>query len=317
MQPTGHQLHVDQPLTQISIAYSNPLYIADTICPVVTVKKQSDIVPKFNQSFWFRDEAKRRAPGTASRGGGWTNDVTDTYFCARWSYRYEIADDDRDNTDEPWNLEENGSRFVSDKLQMRREVGFSTDFFKTGVWGLDRVGGTDFTQWSDYGGSTPLVDVTVSMDNVEARIGREAGSLVIGKQVWVQLKWHPDLIDSIKYTQKGTISVDLAASLFELKHLLVGRSIYTTSPRGTAEANVTYTRIWGKHALLLYVPDAPALMTPAACYAIVWNRVPNAIQYVKRMRNEEREVDIIEGNSYFVQKATATKAGEFLQNAVA
>jgi hypothetical protein len=317
MNPTARDLHVDSLLTNISIAYRNPSYIADMIFPLVTVMKQSDIVPKYDQSHWFRNGAKMRAPGTKSQGGGWTVDTSDTYFAARRSFRVEIADDDRDNTDQPFNLDRDGTEFVTDKMQLAREVAFATDFFKTGVWGDDDTGGTDFTQWSDYASSSPLVDITRYQDAVEGRIGREPNKLVLGKQVWSSLKWHPDLIDTIKHTQTAMMTVNLAAALMELESIMIGRAIVTNDEEGTAEASVTYTRVWGKNALLLYVPDRPSLMTPAAGYTFVWQRVASALQYIKRMRDEEREVDIIEGNSYFDQKATATKAGQFLASAVA
>lgn len=316
-QPTASDLHVDQLLTNISLAYKNEAYIADQIFPIVPVEKQSDRVPKYDQSFWFRDQAQLRAPGTKSQGGGFKVDTSDTYFSDRFSFRFEISDDVRGNTDMPFNLDRDGTEFVTDKLQMRREVAFAGAFFTTGVWAADRVGGTDFTQWSDYASSSPLVDITTFQDNVEGRIAREPNTLVMGKQVYSQLKWHPDLIDMIKYTQRGQLTPELIASLLEVDRLLIGRSIYTTSLEGTAEASVTYSRIWGKNALLLFVPPAPSLLTPAAGYTFVWRRVAGAIQYIKRMRDEEREIDIIEGNSYFDQKVTASRAGEFLSAAVA
>jgi hypothetical protein len=68
---------------------------------------------------------------------------------------------------------------------------------------------------------------------------------------------------------------------------------------------------------MLYVPARPSLMTPAAGYTFVWQRVPSAQQYIKRFRDEEREVDIIEGNSYFDQKKTGAAAGLFMQNVIA
>ena len=125
------------------------------------------------------------------------------------------------------------------------------------------------------------------------------------------------MIDTIKYTQRGQISTEIAASLFEVSKFLVGRAIQTVTPEGTAEASVVYTRIWGKNALLIFVPDRPSLLTPAAGYTFNWNRVPNANQFMKRMRDEEREVDIIEGNSYFDQKLIVPNAGVFLSGAVA
>ena len=316
-QPSSLDLHVDQLLTSMSIGYKNDTYIADSLFPMIPVNRQSNIVPKYNQSHWFRDDARMRAPGTKSEGGGFTVDTTDKYFCDRYSYRYEIDDEVRDNADEPFNLDRDATFFVTDKLQMRREVAFAGAFFTTGVWGTDKVGATDFTKWSDYASSDPLVNMESFKDTMETKIAQTPNTMVMGRQVWAQLKFHPDLIDTIKYTQRGVLTTELVASLLEIDRLEIGRAIYTTSVEGTAEGSVSYSRIWGKNALLMYTPAAPSLMTPAAGYTFVWRRVPNALQFMKRMRDEEREVDIIEGNSYFDQKITASNAGLFLSNAVA
>lgn len=316
MRPTAQQVHVDQLLTNLSIGYRNKSYIADQIFPVVPVTKQSNIIPNYDQSHWFRNDATQRRAGSKSARGGWTVDNSKTYFAQRYSFGHEIDDETRDNSDEPYNMDRDATYFVTDKLLMTREVAFAGTHFTTGVWAQDKAGGVDFTQWSDYGASTPLLDITNYKDSIEGRIAIEANNIVMGKQVWVPLKWHPDLIDTIKYTQRGQLSVDLVAGLMEVDKIHVGRAIQTTSPDGTAEASVSYSRIWGKHLLLIYVPSAPSLMTPAAGYTFVWQRVASALQYIKRMRDEEREVDIVEANSYFAQVKTGSNAGLFMQNVV-
>lgn len=314
---TGRDVHVDQLLTQMSVGYKNPAYIADELAPLVPVKKRSDIVPKYDQSHWFRNQAALRAPGTKSRRGGFSVDNTDTYYCHRYSFGFEIPDDIADNTDQPYDLDRDGVEFVTDKMQMCREVNFATNFFATSKWGTDKTGGSDFTRWSDYGGSNPLVDISSFQDTLEGKIAREGNAAVFGKQTWTQLKWHPDVIDTIKYTQKAQMTIDLFAALIEVAKVYIGRAIYTTDAMGTAEASVSYTRIWGKHGLLLYVPPRPSLMAPAAIYTFVWQRIASAFQYIKRMRNEEKEINIIEGNSYFAQKQTSSAAGLFMSTAVA
>lgn len=315
--PTSTQVHVDQLLTNLSIGYRNQAYIADDVFPIVPVNKQSNIIPNYDQSHWFRDEATIRRAGTKSERGGWTVNNSDTYFCQRYSFGKDVDDETRDNADQPYDLDRDATMYVTDKLMMTREVQFAGSFFKTSVWGTDKVGGTDFTVWSDYGGSSPLVDITNYKDVVEGKIAIESNKLIMGKQVWVQVKWHPDLIDTIKYTQKGQLGPDIAQSLFEVEKMHIGRAIKTTTADGTAESSVSYSRIWGKNILLLYVPASASLLTPAAGYTFVWQRVPNALQYIKRMRDEEREVDIIEANSYFAQKKTGANAGLFMSGVVA
>lgn len=316
-EPTGYDLHVNQLLTNMSIGYKNDMYIADEMFPDVQVVKQSDIIPQYNQSPWFRDTAHLRAPGTASRGGGFTVDNTMTYYCNRYSYRFEIPDEFRSNTDAPYNMDRDGTMFATDKLMLNRELSFATNIFKTGVWTTEKTGGTDFVQWSDYASSTPLRDFTDYHDSMEALIAREPNMTTMGKQVWSQIKWHPDVIDTIKYTQTAQMTVGMFAALIEVPRVLIGRGIYTTTAEGTAEGSVTYSRIWGKNVLSLYVPASPSLFTPSAGYTIVWNRVQNAKQYMKQMRDEEREVDILEANSYYTHKVTSGKSGVFMASAVA
>jgi hypothetical protein len=41
-QPTMHQVHLDAAMSNISIAYRNPAYVADQVFPIVRVQKQSD-----------------------------------------------------------------------------------------------------------------------------------------------------------------------------------------------------------------------------------------------------------------------------------
>jgi hypothetical protein len=311
--PLGESLHIDGLLTPISIGYRNSMYIAGEIFPDVIVNKRSDLIPKYDQSHWFRDAATLRAPGTKSVGGGFTVG-TQAYFAQRYSYRFEITDEDRDNTDAPFDLDRDGALFVADKIMLRKEKAFVDAWFKTGVWGVDKVGTTDFVKWSDYGGSAPLLDLATWQEEVSAKIAVDPMHVAMGSQVWASLKWHPDMIDTVKYTQVGKVSIDTLITLSDLTRVHVGRALITASPEGTAEASVSYTRLWGDNLLLYYRPERPSLFSPCAGYNFVWGRVPGASMYTKRFRDEERETDIIEGNTYFDYEQTSKNAGLFVSD---
>ena len=318
-QPVPSDVHVDTLLTNLSIAYRNAGYIAPEMFPDAPVGKQSDKLPAYNQSFWFRDDAKVRAPGTASTGGGFTVDTSATYFCNRYSRRFEVADELRSNADPVFaNLDGDATEFVTDKLMMKREIQFATTFFTTSVWGTDVTGGTDFTQWSDYGGSNPVVDMDTWKDTVEAKIGIEPMKAAIGKQGWLQAKNHPALLDRIKYTQRAQVTADQAASLFEIDRLLIGRSIYTTTIEGTAEGSVTYTRIWGKALLLLYVTDRPSLLRPSAGYTFRWTPQDGGMGggIVETYREDDRKSDRHEIQFAFQHKVVSAICGAFFSTVV-
>jgi len=317
-QPTQQSLHVDTLATSASVAFSNEPndYVADKLFPVLPVMKQSGIIAWINQSAWFRDEARLRAPGTKSIGGGYTVDNTKKYYCDRYSFRHEVPDEVRDNADQPYDQDRLAARFVTDKLFMARELAFATNVFTTSVFDSDQ---TIAVVWSNYSGSSPLTEIQGWRDSLQGSLGRDPTAFVIGRQVWTQLKYHPDVVDLLKYTSpiKGPIDTGVFASMIEVENVYVGNGIYTSTKEGTAESSVSYSRIWGKNALLMYVPKNPALEEPAAGYTVVWQRVPGALQYIKRMRNEETETDIFEANSYYQQKVLSGKAGTVCASVVA
>jgi hypothetical protein len=313
----------DPVLTNALIGYRHPMRIADLLFPRIRTTERGGIIGKVKQSDFFRNNAALRATGDKSRRGGFRTDITNTYFCQRYSWGEEIADDDRRaSMGSPFDLDVLKSKKASDALSLQREIALAAAYFTTSKWGADKVAGTDYQAWSDYAGSSPLTDVADWKDQIEGKIGSEGNVLTLGKQVWVKLRWHPDLIDSIKHTQVGQVSEALAAQLMELEQLLIGRSIYTTSSEDTAEASVSYSRVWGKHALVTYrsvTAAAPPIGDPTAGLTITWDAtgIPDALEYIKRMRDEEREVDIFEVNSYYAQVQTESRAGIFAQNAVA
>ena len=312
-QPTVNDVHVDQLLSNVAISYRNTDYVADQHFPVVPVNKQSNVYASFDQSAWFRDEAAQRSPGTLARVSGYPVTTSNQYYCHNYALSKSIPDEVRENEDSVMQSDRRAVEFVSDKLMLQRERKFVTDFFTTSVWGTDKTGGSDFTVWSNYAGSSPLTDFEGWMETVEGKIAKTPVQFTIGREVWTQLKWHPDVVDSIKYTQKGLASVDLVASLFGIGKILIGKSLVTTDKEGTAEASVTYSRVWGKHGLLLYVPTAPALDEPAAGYTFVWNRPGKpGLMTTYRFRDDRARTDYFEVETFYDQKLTSSNAGLFV-----
>src|SRR5512139_2324263 len=202
-QPDIRDAHVDQLLTILSHAYMNEAenYIADKVFPVIPVRKQSARIAKYTKADWFRDEAALRSPGTESAGTGFTVDTTDTYFCDNFAVHKDIADEVRENTDAPYDPDLEATMLVTDRLLLRREIAFATDFMTTSVWATDS--NKVAAPWSDYGTGDPISDVETGKDTIHKVTAREANKIVIGREVWSKLKHHPDFIERIKYTQRG------------------------------------------------------------------------------------------------------------------
>jgi hypothetical protein len=87
MRPTPSDVHVNAPLTNISIAYIQRAtqFIADRVFPIVPVTKQSDRYFVYTRADWLRSEVQLRGPASESAGGGWVLDNTPTYFADVWA----------------------------------------------------------------------------------------------------------------------------------------------------------------------------------------------------------------------------------------
>lgn len=321
-QPDVRDVYVNKLATDISVAYRNAEYIADQIFPYVFVDQPTGLVAAYDQSPWFRDEARKRAPGTESYRGGWTVTTSASFTCENFSYAHDIPDEVRMAQQEPFDQDRDAIELVTNKLLLKRELSWVTDFFNTSKWTTDKTGGSDFTKWSDYGASSPITDIRTYRRTVRQLVAVRPNVLVLGDLTWDRIADHPDFIERIKGAASAgnpaIVTRQLAASVLELDRVLVGTSMYTTTAEGVAEASVTYTDLWGDDALLLYVTDRPSLMSPSAGYTFIWRAAVNgrAPQYMRRIRDDKAMTDIFDGHTWFDQKALVTRAGLFMSDAV-
>ncbi len=319
MNPDVADLHVNGLLTNLSIGYMNAAYIADRVFPLVGVNKQSDLIPEYDKSFWFRNDARIRAPGADLHYLEYKVTKSDTYFCHNYEAAKRISDAEVANADAPFSPERDATRFVTDKLQMQREVAFSTDFMTTGIWGTDDTGATD---WDDFAGSNPIDDIATAARTIRQAIGIRPNKLVVGDIVWDALKQHPLLLDRISggasNASPANVTKALVASLFEIDEILVASAIKTATDEGVAEASATYSDIIDDDALLIYVAPSPTLFTPTAGVTFYWRPMVNgaAAQYIRRFRDEERGALVIDGQSYYDQKKLVKAAGYFFSDVV-
>jgi hypothetical protein len=329
--PTQADLHVNVPLTNVSVAHlQDPNdFIARKLFPTVPVKKQSDLYWKFSKSDLRRTDVKRRAPGTKAPGTGWKNN-TDSYFAHPYSVRKDIDDPTKANADSPWDLEKISTQNLTSQLLINQDLEWSETFFAASVWETEYTGVStapttgEFLQW-DQAGSDPISEVSEWVIRFRELNGRKPNKMVLGADVMRVLKQHPDIIDRIKYTQKGIVTEDLIATLFDVEQILVAYASYTDvaeiNDAKAQDAAADYSFITdSKSALLCYTPSAPALQTPAAGYTFAWTGLysgNSAGIKVKRYRLEEIESDVIEASMAYDMKVVSPDMGIFIEDAVA
>lgn len=109
------------------------------------------------------------------------------------------------------------------------------------------------SQWSDKANSNPIGDISTAREAVRSTVGLYPNTLVLSAKAFAQLKDHPQLTDRIKYTQRGVLTAELIAAILDIPRVVVGGAI-SFDDTGAA------TDLWGKHAVLAYVPPNPSTM---------------------------------------------------------
>lgn len=327
MNPTPGDVHVNAPLTNISIAFlqSASNFVATKVFPNIPVQKQSDRYYVYERGDFNRDEMQLRAPGTASAGGGYTLDNTPTYFANRYSFHKDIPDEVRANADAVLAPDREATEFVTHKALIKREKLFSNTYFKTGVWTNEVAGvtgtpsGAQFKKWSDAA-STPIENVRAGKRTIAQSTGFEPNKLVVGRAVYDALLDHPEIIDRLKYGQTAgspaMAGSQALASLFGVDEILVMNAIENTSAEGAA---ASHAFIGGNHCLLTYSTRAPGLMTPTAGYTFSWTGLMGAGNDGNRIRSfrmEDIGSDRIEIDMCFDMKLVSGDLGQFWKDAV-
>lgn len=322
-QPTKGDVFVSVPLTNVLVAYIQQAsnFIATKVFPNIPVQAPQGRYWTYPKSEWFRDEAQERAPGTESVGSGYTVDNTPTYDCRVYAWHKDVPDQVRAAADPILNLDADASRLVATRLLMKREAIWVSKFFTDDIWTRQVTGvnsspsGAQCLRW-DVTNSTPIEDINAESIRMAEQTGYRPNTLVVSPYVFNVLRNHPSVLDRIKYTQRGLVTQDLLASLFEVDQFLVPFATRNTAAEGETDSMNFF---YGKSALLMYTPSAPSMMSPAAGYTFSWTGLIGGEAMgarIKKIREELKESDRIEGQMAFDMKLVCQDVGAYFKTVI-
>lgn len=329
--PKMQDAHIDRALTNMSVAYMQDAaaFIADKVFPIMPVKRQSDVFYQYSKADFMRDEAKVRGAGTESAGGDYGVEAQAPYYCRKHSFHKDVTEEERSNYDEPLDADRDANDFISQKMLIRREVEWASRFFTTGIWGREIEGaaaaaaavpGTSFEKviYFDSATSNPIKVITDAGVQMASETSYKPNVLVLSPYVFNALKNHEDILDRIKYTQKGIVTTDLLATLFEVEKVVVAWSVVNSAAQG-ADAAVDF--IMGKHALLCYSNPKPALKKPSAGYIFAWTGLAQSGAFGNRIIRLPMDMlgigtERIEGEIAFDAKLVCADMGVFFKDIV-
>jgi len=326
---TASQVHIDQPLTNLTVAYlqSQDNFIADKVFPNVPVDKKTNRYYIYDRENFFRNEVQPRAPRTRSQRVGMSISNA-TYTCDVRSLSTDFDFETLANADTALDIRRGASEMLTHNLLIDREKRFMSTFFGTSIWTTEYTGvanadndtAAEVTQWDDYTNSTPIVDVTTARRAMQvASGGFKPNKMVVTRDVHDTLVNHPDVLARINggatVTNTALVTQAKLAEIFEVAEYYIVDAIENTAKEGLAES---LAFVATKKAALYYAPQSAGLMVPSAGYNFTWNELDNASGYGIDIRSYtgdflrvEGVAELLEANMAYDQKVVGADLGVF------
>ncbi len=297
--PSGSgDVHVDEILTQVSVAWPNNGLVGQRLFPTVTVRKQSDKYYVFGREMWLPEDGDVRAPGSVANEIPGLKVSTDTYYAQEHSLQVPVTDEERENSDSPLAPDRDGTELVTQRVMLGREVAMknlATTVANYSSGNTVTLSGTD--QWDDYVNSDPIGDMRTGKSTIHGRIFLEPTLMVAPYEVMTVLEDHPDFLERIKYSERGIFTPELLGAVLGIREIVVPGAGMNTANAGQPP---TLAYVWGKDVIMAYVPERAGLRIPAYGYEFAWGR-----QFVDRWREEPRVSDLIRVRRRYDLKLTA------------
>lgn len=303
----GGGVHVDVALTNISIAWPNNEFVGNRLLPQVLVNKQSNFYYVYNREAWAVDPGgDLRAPGTVANEIPGMTVSTQPYFAKEHALQTPVTDEERENAGSPFNPDRDGAELVTAKVLLGREIAMQTLVMTAANYPAAHtvtLAGT--TQWSDYVNSDPILNIKAGIRQVHSALFVRVNTAIIPWAVMSILEDHPDIIERIKYSERGILTEEIIAAVFGIPNVIIpGVGIDNANPGQTSSLGY----LWGKDVLLAWVPARAGLKIPAFGYEFVWGYGGGMPQAVDRWREENRKSDIVRLARRYDLKLTALDA---------
>jgi len=248
--PTAAQNQVIDPiLSNIALGYKDPEFVGMELFPVVPVMQSGGKIIEFGkEAFSLFNTA--RAPGAAAKRVRFGHQGN-PYAVENHALDAQVPREHlRDATQVPGiNLATravNLAMRVGSRVLENQQAGIARNAANYDANHKVTLSGT--SQWSDYGNSNPVADVDNAKEAIRESVGIYPNVIEISAKVFKILKEHPSLLDKIKYTQRGVLTAELLATVFDVEKVIIGKAI-AFDDAGTS------IDLWGKDVVLAYVPQ--------------------------------------------------------------
>jgi len=306
------ELHIDQHLTNLAIAYRPQNFIADQIAPIVSVDKETNSYPIFSRFEHFSIEDTARARGTEAKK------VTRSVSSANYQVRnhalgFDVTIEDLANMDSAFRgeLDLGAAKYLVGKLGLGYEkrvltlaslaASVSTTFVPSSAW---NIAGTAAAPGGD-----PFSQVMQMIEQVQSQTGQRPNSLLLGWKAWAYMRRNfnmRNLINGVN-NRGGTVARDAVASIFEVDRFLVSEALWHTQNENTTPSSMALTaNPIADKVIAYYAPMAASREDPSWMYSFRWtpNGYPAPFTVERHAYDTRKKVETIEAGYFQDERVT-------------
>lgn len=303
----------DKPLSVSSSMYRPIGFISEEVLPLVTVKNKTGKFAKYGTNH-LRIE-------TTIAGGRGAYRRVDTIVRSATNYSVDthgledvITEDDRDNVEEPYEVENDVVQGLTDLLYLKKEKGLADTLTST-TYLTQNVTLTGTDQYSDYTGSDPLDDFSTARSAVKTGTGMLANTAIMSWEVFTKIKFHPQLMQYLGYTyaRPGGLTQSELVSIFEVDRILISSASYEAAAEGQT-SNIL--PVWGKDIIFAAAPTTAARRQTSLGYRIQLSRMQprRVLKYVINNPPNTLAITVDDAWDMFI---TNPNAAYLIKNAIA
>ncbi|HCY15611.1 MAG: hypothetical protein A2Z93_06190 [Curvibacter sp. GWA2_64_110] len=298
---------VDPVLTNLALGYTNNELVGERLMPFVPVDKETSKLPKFGKEAFKLYNTERALRAESNRinpeGIGSMDLVTDEH-----DIEYPI--DYREQAEAAFPLEAHATNVTQGVIQLRREKMIADMAQNPANYPAgSKIALAGNSQFTDKVNSDPIAVIEAGKDAIRGKTGKRPNTMVIGALALSSLKFHPKLVDLIKYTGKGVVRLEALRELFEIPYIYVGEAIYSSDQD-------VFSDVWGDNIVLAYVPQAPTQQ------GMERNAYEPSFGYTPRrrgmpqvdVRNPNGKVELVRSTDNFRPYIVGAEAGYLIQD---
>lgn len=282
--------------------------MAPALAPMKRVNKKTDQYFIYDVAQQFRRNDLQRSNRGESKELELTELSTSSYVLKRYSAKTYVSEEDKMVADPAVNPMVDAVQELTDSLLREKELQAANAFFTSTAFTTNLLT-LSSNAWSyDTTTSAPIDDADTAIQGIMTRTGQVANNLAIGKQTFDVLKDHSDILDRVKWSERGIISEDILASVLGIDKITVGKGIYRTTAEGIS---ATTTWMFNSNAVFFY--NTPNVRGKIANMGVTFSGLfGDTKPVIRQWFDDDRNATAVEMDWMFDIKMVLSLSGYFI-----